>query len=104
MLSASKEFENALQDLNSYVAKPRAEQEALQWQSAAASKYRELFEGWLLDYNDIVRAMDTMIEVLTGNAKAYADNEEWALQAVNGISREGGRVGYTDNQKTLMGM
>ncbi|NUP48779.1 MAG: WXG100 family type VII secretion target [Catenulispora sp.] len=104
MLKAAGEFTNALDDLNSYVAPVRADHEALQWQAAAADKYRELFEQWLIQFNDITRALETMREVMGDSARMYDDNESWALDAVktlDGAPQSSGS--YTATQRALMG-
>lgn len=101
MLKAAGEFTNALDDLNTYVAPVRADHDALQWQSDAATKYRELFEEWLIQFGDICKALETMREVLGASARDYADNEAWAVDAVKSI---GGPDDYTTAQRALLGM
>ncbi|WP_194921711.1 WXG100 family type VII secretion target [Catenulispora rubra] len=102
MARAAGEFSSALDDLNSYVAPVRADHEAMQWQSDAATKYRELFDEWLIQFGDICKALETMREVLGASAKDYADNEAWAVDAVKTIS--GGGNDYTAAQRALLGM
>ena len=101
MQQAAGEFSQALDDLNSYVAPVRADHDALEWQSDAATKYKELFEQWLIQFGDIAKALETMREVLGASAKDYADNEAWAVQTVKSI---GGPDDYTSAQKALLGM
>ena len=101
MQRAAGEFSQALDDLNSYVAPVRADHEALEWQSDAATKYRELFDQWLMRFGDICKALETMREVLGASAKDYADNEAWAVQTVKSI---GGGDDYTSAQKALLGL
>lgn len=101
MARAAGEFSQALDDLNSYVAPVRADHEALEWQSDAATKYRELFEEWLIQFSDICKSLETMREVLGASAQDYAANEDWAVQTVKTL---GGGDDFTSAQKTLMGM
>ena len=101
MQQAAGEFSRALDDLNGYVAPVRADHDALQWQSDAANRYRELFDQWLIQFGDICKSLETMREVLGASAKDYAENEEWAVQVVKSI---GGGDDYTAAQKALLGM
>jgi len=101
MTQAAGEFSRALDDLNSYVAPVRADHEALEWQSDAASKYKELFQEWLIQFGDICKALETMREALGASARDYDDNEAWAVQTVKGI---GGPDDYTSAQKAMLGI
>ncbi|MBS2537415.1 WXG100 family type VII secretion target [Catenulispora sp. NF23] len=100
MSRAAGEFSQALDDLGSYVAPVRADHDALEWRSDAADKYRDLFDQWLIQFNDICKSLETMQEVLGANAQAYANNESTAVDTVKTI----GVGDFTNTQKTLMGM